>query len=341
MLRGTPTRTRRGVFSLLAALVIGGTAATTAAADYKPGVPPKVDPTRPTFAGDANPVPAEPSSPLPDRSTLERIFEADVAAGGTSYWFDRVLERPFLSNNDSYLYTRGRALYMFTHQAGTLGFANGWAYRERPTGANQAMYTVAISDATLSEVTAERRQYPSHWSSAHTATGLRIAQKKFITANNVAVTLLNVTNTGSEPTTRTVTVASPLATTSAALGTELTGSVNARYGLTTITPRLSAAGFTVSGTTLTRALQLAPGETASLKVQLGATTAEIPESTTEYERYRDYDAGHGAQDPAARIQPLVGRQRPLHRRPQRQRQEDVLLPDVPEPVQPLRRQHPG
>ncbi len=291
MLRGTPTRTRRGVFSLLAALVIGGTAATTAAADYKPGVPPKVDPTRPTFAGDANPVPAEPSSPLPDRSTLERIFEADVAAGGTSYWFDRVLERPFLSNNDSYLYTRGRALYMFTHQAGTLGFANGWAYRERPTGANQAMYTVAISDATLSEVTAERRQYPSHWSSAHTATGLRIEQKKFITANNVAVTLLNVTNTGSEPTTRTVTVASPLATTSAALGTELTGSVNARYGLTTITPRLSAAGFTVSGTTLTRALQLAPGETASLKVQLGATTAEIPESTTEYERYRDYDAG--------------------------------------------------
>ena len=65
------------------------------------------------------------------------------------------------------------------------------------------MYTVAISDATLSEVTAERRQYPSHWSSAHTATGLRIEQKKFITANNVAVTLLNVTNTGTEPTTRT------------------------------------------------------------------------------------------------------------------------------------------
>ena len=228
--------------------------------------------------------------PVPDHGTLERIFAADVAAGGTSYWFDRVLERPFLSNNDSYLYTRGRALYMFTHQAGTLGFANGWAYRERPTGANQAMYTVAVSDATLAEVTAERKQYPSHWSSAHTATGLRIEQKKFITYDNVAVTLLNVTNTGAEPTTRTVTVASPLASTSAALGTELTGSVNARYGLTTITPRLSATGFTVNGTALTRTLTLEPGQSASVKVQFGATTAELPESSDEYERYRDYDA---------------------------------------------------
>ena len=225
--------------AILGACVILAAGAPGARADYKPGIPPAVDPGTPVYAGLPDPVPAEPASPVPDGNTLERIFEADVAAGGTSYWFDRVLERPFLSNNDSYLYTRGRALYMYTHQAGTLGFANGWAYRERPTGSNQAMYTVSISGATLSEVTAERRQYPSHWSSVHSATGLRIAQKKFITHNNVAVTLLDVTNTGNEATTRTVTVASPLATTSAALGTELTGSVKARYGLTTITPRLS------------------------------------------------------------------------------------------------------
>ena len=70
------------------------------------------------------------------------------------------------------------------------------------------MYTVTISGATLTETTAERRQYPSHWRSTHTATGLRIEQTKFITQNNVAVTLLDVTNTGTEPTTRTVTVAS-------------------------------------------------------------------------------------------------------------------------------------
>ena len=138
--------------AILGACVILAAGAPGARADYKPGIPPAVDPGTPVYAGLADPVPAEPSGPVPDGSTLERIFEADVAAGGTSYWFDRVLERPFLSNNDSYLYTRGRALYMYTHQAGTLGFANGWAYRERPTGSNQAMYTVAISGATLSEV---------------------------------------------------------------------------------------------------------------------------------------------------------------------------------------------
>ena len=63
---------------------------------------------------------------------LQAIYEADLAAGGTSFWFDRVLERPFLLNQDSYLYTRGRALYMYTHRAGPLGFAGGYAYRERP-----------------------------------------------------------------------------------------------------------------------------------------------------------------------------------------------------------------
>ena len=81
--RGQGSRGVRAAVSLLAALVIGGAAATRGRTT-SPGVPPKVDPTRPTFAGDANPVPAEPSSPLPDHDTLERIFEADVAAGGTS-----------------------------------------------------------------------------------------------------------------------------------------------------------------------------------------------------------------------------------------------------------------
>ena len=82
-------------------------------------MPPAVDPGTPVFAGQADPVPAEPRRFDPASSMLERIYEADLAAGGTSFWFDRVLERPFLSNQDSYLYTRGRALYMYTHNAGT------------------------------------------------------------------------------------------------------------------------------------------------------------------------------------------------------------------------------
>src|SRR4051812_3144837 len=273
----------------LLAAVVAVLWAAPARADYAPGIPPVVDPGTPVFAGLADPVPAEPAALTPGKSRLEAIYEADLAAGGTSFWMDRVLERPFLSNQDSSLYTRGRALYMYTHTAGTLGFAGGYAYRERPTGANQNLFTVAISGATLSEVTAQRRQYPSHWASTHTATGLNVTQRKFITYNNTAVSVIAVANTGPEPTTRTITASSPLATIAAQLGTELTGSVKARWGLTTLTPRFSGDGFGVTGTALTRTITLEPGATATFKVQLGMNAAELPDSNPEYERYRDED----------------------------------------------------
>jgi len=259
-------------------------------ARYEPGLPPEVDPGVPVFTGSDTPVPAEPVPFDPATSTLRGIYDADLAAGGTSFWFDRILERPFLSNQDSYLYTRGRALYMYTHNAGPLGFAGGWAYRERPSDANQSLYTVAVSDATpLTESTVDRKQYPSHWSSVHTATGLRVGQRKFITYDNVAVTVLTLTNTDTAPTTRTVTVTSPIATTPSLDGAELTGSVTTRYSVTVVTPRLSGDGMAASGTSLTRAVTLDPGQSATLKVQLGATTRELPGSTAGYQRFRAYD----------------------------------------------------
>jgi hypothetical protein len=282
---------RRG---LAVALTLGLTLALGAGpahADYRPGIPPEVDPGTPVFAGATDPVPAEPVAFDPARSMLGRIFDADVADAADSYWFDRLLARPFLSNQDSYLYTRGRALFMYTHNAGPLGFAGGYAYRERPTGNNQNLYTVAVSDATLTESTSDRTQYPSHWSSVHTAEGLRVAQRKFITYDNVAVTVLTITNTGTAATERTLTVSSPVATVASSTDpTELTGSVNARYQTTVVTPRLSGDEMTVNGTTLTRAVALDPGQAVTLKVQFGATTVELPESTAEYERYRGLDA---------------------------------------------------
>src|SRR5262245_1375984 len=75
---------------------------------YEPGVPPNIDLGTPVFAGSDTPVPAEPVAFDPATSMLDRIYDADLADGGTSFWFDRVLERPFLSNQDSHLYTRGR-----------------------------------------------------------------------------------------------------------------------------------------------------------------------------------------------------------------------------------------
>ena len=146
-------------------------AAAPAFSAYEPGIPPEVDPGTPTYAGASEPVPAEGVSYDPRRSMLEEIYEEDRDDGGDSYWFDRVLERGAGLSSGDHLYTRGRALYMNNHNEDVLGFAGGYAYRERPTDSDQDLYSVAISDATLAEVEAERRQYPSHWSSVHEGGG--------------------------------------------------------------------------------------------------------------------------------------------------------------------------
>jgi len=259
-------------------------------AEYTPGIPPAVDPGTAVFSGMANPVPAEPVGYNPSTSMLEAIFDADVAAGGSSYWFDRVLARPFMSADyHNFLFTRGRALYMYTYSPGTLGFAGGYAYRERPSGNDQNLYTLSVSGGGLSENTSQRVQYPSHASQLFTRSGLSVLQRKFITYNNVAVVVLTLTNTGGSSTNVTVTASSPIAT-SPSGGTELTGTVNLRYGLSTIFPRLSGDGFTTSGSSLTRTVSLSGGQSTTLKLQLGALANEIPASATDYQRYRGYNA---------------------------------------------------
>ena len=290
---------RRRRYALVTSLAVIALGASPASAVYHPGEPPNIDPGTPVYRGLANPVPPEPAELDPTRSMLRDIYDADLAAGGTSFWFDRILERPFLNNADSTLFTRGRALYMYTHAPGTLGFAaggtgpnggGGYAYRQPPTtGAPRSLYTIAVSGATVTEVTAQRVQYPSYFSGVYTAGALNIAEKKFITYNNVAVTDLMVTNTGAQPVTTTLTASSPIATTPTADGTELTGTVDLRYGLSTIFPRMSGDGFSASGTSLSRTIALDPGASVSLKVQLGAIAAELPESAAEYQRYRGYD----------------------------------------------------
>src|SRR5678815_2627620 len=209
------------------------------------------------------------------------------------------------------LYTRGRALYMYTHNAAVLGFAGrgtganagggGAAYREAiqsgggncQAGPNAVcnLYSVTVSGATLTEATAERRQYPSYWSSVHAADGLTIRQRKFITHNNVAVTVLEITNLSAQPTTRTITATTPswVTQSTSADGTERVGTFNTRYNLTTISTRFSGEGFTASGNNLVRTIELGAGASVILKLQLGAIAGEIPESGPEYERYRDHE----------------------------------------------------
>jgi hypothetical protein len=295
MRKPTPLKAAALCLALVGNLLVAGAAQAQDRAAAAAGI----DPGAPVFAGDADPIPAEPAPFDPSRSRLQAIYDADVAAGGTSYWFDRILARPFLSNGDSALFTRGRALYMYTHNPRTLGFGaggtganggGGYAYRQPPTtAAPQNLYTIGVSGGALTEDTSRRVQYPSYFSAVFTRTGLSVAERKFITDNNVAVTDLTLTNTGDTDTTATLTATSPIATTPSADGSELTGTVTLRYGLSTIFPRMSGDGFAVTGTGLTRDLTLAPGASATVKVQLGAIANEIPASAADYQRYRGYD----------------------------------------------------
>jgi hypothetical protein len=252
----------------------------------------------PPFNGLADPIPTPPASFDPAQNTLRAIFNADVAAGGTSYWMDRILARPYSNApGETSLLTRGRALYMYTHNPSVLGFAaggfgadgGGYAYRQPPTNSAQNLYTITLSGDPLTEDTSKRMQYPSYYSAVFDRTGLSVDETKFITDNDVAVTDLTLTNTSDAPQTTTLTASSPIATTPSADGTELTGTVNLRYALTTIYPRMSGDAFTANGTSLTRIVSLDPGASISLKVQLGAIAKEIPASTTDYARYRAMD----------------------------------------------------
>src|SRR5690348_14965896 len=273
-----------GAAALAGAGAMPGTRTQPVLAAGDPGLPASIDPGVPVYTGSPTPVPPEPVAFDPARSMLAAIFDADVAQGGASFWLDRTLARPFLSAADFHLFTRGRALYMATHAPGRLGFGGGYAYRERPTGADQDLYTITVSGGVASEDTTQRVQYPSHWTSVHTAAGLGVAQRKFITHNNVAVTELTITNPGAA-TTATLAVSSPVAATPSADGAELQGTVTARYALTTLSARLSGDGLTASGGSLTRTLALAAGESVTVKVQMGLIAGELPESSADYERY--------------------------------------------------------
>ena len=50
-------------------------------------------------------MPPEPVAFDPTKNVLKKIYKADRAAGGGSYWFDRVLERPAGGNGGNALPT--------------------------------------------------------------------------------------------------------------------------------------------------------------------------------------------------------------------------------------------
>ncbi len=235
----------------------------------------------PTFTGPA--VPAAPVS-YTTGDMMKAIYDAE--SGGTDFWMDRLLARSGDDPAGTWLMSRGRALFMKTHDPAKLGFGGHVAYWESIS--DKDAYTVAISPGTFTEQVASRWQAPSHYKSVHTSGSITVNQTKFITGSNVAVTNLAIKNGGSSSTTLQLRVTSPYATSGS--GSELTGQVNAYNNLTTIYPRLTGDGFTVSSGGLNRSVTIAAGATVTVKVVMGFVTNEIPESLTEYNAYAGYSA---------------------------------------------------
>jgi hypothetical protein len=242
----------------------------------------------PVFGGSDNPVPELPAG-FSVNGTLAAQYEADLAEGdGTSFWIDRMLARRGADPSGDWLFTRGRAVFMKEHDPSQLGFAGMVAYWESID--DRAAYTITLNvggqNVTLSEDVGARLQTPSYWRSEFTGgNGLRVIQTKFITNANVAVTNLQIQNTGSADQQVSVRASSPYATT--AEGQELTGNVAARNNLTTIYPRLSGDGLSPSGGALTGSLTVPAGGSATTKVQLGFVTEEIAESRPAYDDVRE------------------------------------------------------
>ncbi|MGW6498452.1 galactose-binding domain-containing protein [Nonomuraea angiospora] len=232
----------------------------------------------PVFTG-ADPVPAEPVAYHP-RKMMEEIYRKEK--GGDSYWIDRMLARPGDDPAGPWLMTRGRALFMKEHDPSVIGFGGFVAYWESID--NRGAYEVSLG-GRLTEDVSKRLQMPSHWTGQYTGDGLSVGVKKFITHENVAVTTLEITNTGSAARSVPITVTSPYTKTPDG-DRELTGTVWAKNRLTTVFPRLSGDGLKVSDGTLKGSLTVEPGKTVRTKVQMGFVTDELPGSRTEYDGYK-------------------------------------------------------
>lgn len=230
----------------------------------------------PSFTG---PAIAQPPVAYTTNDMMRAIY--DQESQGADFWMDRLLARQGNDPAGTWLMTRGRAVFMKTHDPAVIGFGGQVAYWESID--NRGAYSISLP-GTFTENASQRVQAPSYWKGLYTSGSLRVEALKFITHNNVAVTNLTVTNTGSSQQSLQLRASSPY--TKTVEGNELTGIVDAKNKLTTVFPRLAGDGFTVSGTDLTRSITVPSGQSVQTKVVMGFVTEEIPASLTEYQSYR-------------------------------------------------------
>ncbi|HEU5107741.1 MAG TPA: hypothetical protein VFT95_04115, partial [Micromonosporaceae bacterium] len=241
----------------------------------------------PVFTGPA--LPAEPVGYTPG-NMMRAIYDREAA--GTDFWMDRLLARSGPDPAGNWLMTRGRTVYMRQHSNAVIGFGGRVAYYNEffDSFTNQGAYTITIGTGGFAEQPAQRLQTPSHWRGSYLNAGLgvRADVRKFITQENVAVTLVSITNASAAAQTLPLTVTSPLA--ASPDGAELTGVhdvLNSRgERLTTVFPRLSGQGLSPRDGQLAGTVTVESGQTVTVKVQLGFPAEEIPEARAGYDAYR-------------------------------------------------------
>ncbi|MFT4198227.1 MAG: carbohydrate-binding protein, partial [Pseudoxanthomonas sp.] len=249
----------------------------------------------PRFTGEPRPLPATGVAFAPG-GYLGKVFAADLAQGagsapGRDFWIDRMLARDgtgggFGDSND-WLFTRGRAAYLYTHKPEQPGFVGDVAYWNK-TGHDALFRLQAEQDGkplALVEVAARRRQTPSYFSTVFedAAAGVRMRLVKYITQENVAVAEVALSALDGRAHALVLRARSPMA--GHADGDELTGAFQARNDITTVFPRFSGDGFAVEDGALARRVEVpARGETVPVKLQLGLTTRELPSSLAQYRR---------------------------------------------------------
>jgi hypothetical protein len=238
----------------------------------------------------------QPGVPFTASSMQQSIFDKDLAAGGTDYYLDRVLGVQGTLGT-AILMTRGRSLYMrgvSNNNFTVMGFA-GSTYVGGPNNLGN-LYTVTVPGQTVTEVSANRFNAPSHAKDSYTVgtIGVTANLTKFITDDNVAVTAITFSNPGGSPAAFTVRAASPLATQAGDGTAELTGTrvitSGANNGLVdtaweTVGIDLTAAGFTRNGTNLDRAVTVPAGGSVSLSVVAAVSSATLPETVKSYQQY--------------------------------------------------------
>ena len=265
---------------------------------YTNGANHSMDIGEPTYNNSAGTVSAlQPSVPFSAGNMQQSQFDADLAAGGTSYYLDRILG---VQGNigSAILMTRGRSLYMrgvsnanFT----AMGFS-GSAYAGGPNNLGN-FYTVTVPGQTVTEVAANRFNAPSHAKTRYNvgSTGVTIDQTKLITYDNVALTALTLTNPGASDVNLTVRTAAPLATTP-----DGTDGFKGRKTLTSgsnnglldtpwqdVNVRLKAKGFTANGTNLERTVTVPAGGSTSLSITGVLYPDTLPQSYDSFLQYED------------------------------------------------------